>query len=83
MKENTIVIICDGEGKTQIGKPNGPDGADPWEDLATAMEGVGVLARACLNAGIKKHKGKPLKKYLQWYIGEVCDDYKRTMSIQK
>lgn len=68
-KPNTVCI------GTEDGK------GDPWNDLGLLMEGVGVLTRACINAGKTEHNGMPLKKYLKQYIGKVCDDFRRTLSI--
>jgi hypothetical protein len=67
-----VSVILDVEtGRVQIDKPKGH--SDSWDDLAILMEGVGILAKVCVNNGITEHKGKPLKEYLQWYIGEVYD----------
>ncbi len=70
-KRIVSVILDVKAGRVRIEKPD--EHSDPWDDLATLMEGVGILVKVCINTGKTEHKGKPLKEYLQWYIGEVVD----------
>jgi hypothetical protein len=77
------IVLLD-NGDVRIGfDPKYQREPDPWEDLAIAMEAVGLLTKVCINSGKTMHNGETIGDYLVRYVREAVASCRVAFEVKK